>query len=397
MPIIKKEIKTKIRIKNCDNLFIFKFSTLKNWYVKFYVGRNITSHGMIEKSLRTTDKETAKRLAKELWFKTKSEHNLSVFKTINSEYVFDKIANDFFNSQDEDYKTRNDSSTTPIRERSKYQRVIKKELGNLDIRQINYSHLEKIRLYLISQNKSSSTISRYFDCIRKILNYAKRLTIISLIPSIPKIERHDKNSYAPYTKDEVNQITKELRNQNYNEIADVINFLSFTQLRAGKEYLSLRHHDISFLKHFKTKQDILIINPPHRKVMLKKQPIPTHPIIAEIYKNRICKRYPKHTSEDFIFYPNENNRERVRRLIYDVFIRTSKKLNLFVCSRTKMNRPLYSLRSYGFIELRNSGVDLQDIASLGNTSSKMLEERYLSEYNPTKMTDLYDRIFNKKK
>ena len=130
--------------------------------------------------------------------------------------------------------------------------------------------------------------------------------------------------------------------------------------------------------------------------MLKKQPIPTHPIIAEIYKNRICKRYPKHTSEDFIFYPNENNRERVRRLIYDVFIRTSKKLNLFVCSRTKMNRPLYSLRSYGFIELRNSGVDLQDIASLGNTSSKMLEERYLSEYNPIKMTDLYDRSFNKK-
>ena len=120
-------------------------------------------------------------------------------------------------------------------------------------------------------------------------------------------------------------------------------------------------------------------------------------IIAEIYKNRICKRYPKHTSEDFIFYPNENNRERVRRLIYDVFIRTSKKLNLFVCSRTNLNRPLYSLRSYGFIELRNSGVDLQDIASLGNTSSKMLEERYLSEYNPIKMTDLYDRIFNKKK
>ena len=274
--------------------------------------------------------------------------------------------------------------------------MIKKELGNLDIRQINYSHLEKIRLYLISQNKSSSTISRYFDCIRKILNYAKRLNIITLIPSIPKIERHDKKSYPPYTKDEVNAITKELRNQNYDEIADAVNFLSFTQLRAGKEYLSLRHHDISFLKHFKTKQDILIINPPHRKVMLKKQPIPTHPIIAEIYKNRICKRYPKHTSEDFIFYPNENNRERVRRLIYDVFIRTSKKLNLFVCSRTKMNRPLYSLRSYGFIELRNSGVDLQDIASLGNTSSKMLEERYLSEYNPIKMTDLYDRTFNKK-
>ena len=234
MTKIKREIKNKIRIKNCDNLFIFKFSTSKKWYVKFYVGRNITSHGMFEQSLRTTDKETAKRFAKELWFKTKSENNLSVFKTINNEYLFDKIANDFFNSQDEDYKTRNDSSTTPIREKSKYERVIKKELGNLDIRQINYSHLEKIRLYLISQNKSSSTISRYFDCIRKILNYAKRLNIITLIPSIPKIERHDKNSYPPYTKDEVNQITKELRNQNYNEIADVINFLSFTQLRAGK-------------------------------------------------------------------------------------------------------------------------------------------------------------------
>ena len=53
---------------------------------------------------------------------------------------------------------------------------------------------------------------RIFDCIRKILNYAKRLNIITLIPSIPKIERHDKNSYAPYTKDEVNAITKELRN-----------------------------------------------------------------------------------------------------------------------------------------------------------------------------------------
>ena len=238
---------------------------------------------------------------------------------------------------------------------------------------------------------------RIFDCIRKILNYAKRLNIISLIPSIPKIARNDKNSYPPYTKDEVNAITKELRNQNYDEIADAVNFLSFTQLRAGKEYLSLRHHDISFLKHFKTKQDILIINPPHRKVMLKKQSVPTHPIIAEIYKNRICKRYPNHKKDDFIFYPDNNNREKVRRFIYRTFVRVSKKLNLYVCQRTKTNRPLYSLRSYGFIELRNSGVDLQDIASLGNTSSKMLEERYLSEYNPTKMTDLYDRIFNKKK
>ena len=86
MTKVKREIKNKIRIKNCDNLFIFKFSTSKKWYVKFYVGRNITSHGMFEQSLRTTDKETAKRFAKELWFKTKSENNLSVFKTINNEY-----------------------------------------------------------------------------------------------------------------------------------------------------------------------------------------------------------------------------------------------------------------------------------------------------------------------
>ena len=247
------KIVKKYQIKNCDNLTICKHSDSNNWIAKFYVGRHIKKSGMFVQSLGTNNQLDAEKKAKELWFKTKSENNLSVFKTINTEYHFDKIANDFFNFQDKDYKTKKDSSTTPIRERSKYQRVIKKELGNLDIRQINYSHLEKIRLYLISQNKSSSTISRYFDCIRKILNYAKRLNIISLIPSIPKIARNDKNSYHPYTKDEVNAITKELRNQNYDEIADAVNFLTFTQLRAGKEYLSLRHHDISFLKHFKTK------------------------------------------------------------------------------------------------------------------------------------------------
>ena len=73
-------------------------------------------------------------------------------------------------------------------------------------------------------------------------------------------------------------------------------------------------------------------------------------------------------------------------------------LNLYYVENSTRNRPLYSLRPTSAIETaENTNATLDDIARLGNTSTKMLNTRYLRQYQKQKAVQIQERIYSKKK
>jgi len=101
---------------------------------------------------------------------------------------------------------------------------------------------------------------------------------------------------------------------------------------------------------------------------------------------------------EYIFFNNNPNREQVRNTVDKVFRKVSKMLNLYYIDNSTRNRPLYSLRPTSAIETsENTNTTLDDLARLGNTSTKMLNTRYMRKYQEQKVVEIQERIYSKKK
>lgn len=413
-----KNKNTTIKIENCDTLEIFKRKESNQWNVRFYVGYHHSKSGNFVKSLKTDSEQTALRAAKDLWhhFFRQSPRD----KDVPIERTFHTIAQMYFEHEkftiknarfaDEYFKKSNkekdyESNIT------RYERV-KETFGAKDINNITTKMVERFYIKLKSVF-TLSTVGKHLTLLKQILEHARDDDIISSLPKFPKVIRNNDNNYQPYKLAEVNEITKMLRTlsavmpskrsslssyEHYNEVADIVNFLTHTLLRPGKEIYMLKHKHFELMTNTRN-EEFYLITPPHRKVTNKNDgPIPTDSIVKDIYENRICKRYPKETGEEYIFFNNNADREQVRNIVDKVFRKVSKMLNLYYVENSTRNRPLYSLRPTSAIETaENTNATLDDIARLGNTSTKMLNTRYLRQYQKQKAVQIQERIYSKKK
>lgn len=402
-----------IKIDNFGSLEIFKRDRSKFYYARFYVGKSDqVKKGYVEETLKTTSKVEAKRIAKEKYL-AYAESNRSnpklvrsnITKELQFDYFYRKYHDDLIELASVDEIDSNAVITTETR----YNTEIKDVLGNLHIKDINKTEIEKLKIKLIKKNRQGKTINGYFSLIKNVLKKAIDLNAIEKLPVFPKIKlntTNNPNSYQPYTADEIHIIVKELRRlsktklkySHYDEVADIVNFLYFVPLRPGKEYLSLTHNDVRFVTDISSgkKLEILIIDPPSRKVQQYRQPIPSHPIATDIYKSRVLKRYPNMTGREFLFFNNEPNRDmsKVARKVYKVFAKVSKKLNLYYVPNSTRNRPLYSIRTSNFIETYARSGQLDLTAKVGNSSSKMLTSAYLNKFSTLKVIDIYHKLYS---
>ena len=118
--------------------------------------------------------------------------------------------------------------------------------------------------------------------------------------------------------------------------------------------------------------------------------------LREIYENRICQRYPNETGDEYIFFNNDKDRQAVARKVYKVFTKVSKILNLYYVSNSRRNRPLYSIRSASFNAMKkHSNATYDEIASIGNTSEKMLKKRYMKNYYNDEVVALQEKLFKR--
>ena len=413
--MIMKKKSDRIQIPNCDSLEIYKQTRSKYYYVRFYVGLHHNKSGNFIKSLKTVSQQEAIKLAKDLWHsyyrKNPQDDEVDIEDTFNSVALKYFEHKEFMlshsKSADEYFKKSNQQKDF---EKAKYlyEHSIKKEFGGKNINLINTIQLEEF-IFKLKQVYSGSHISSHKALLVDIFNFAHATKKIISVPKFPKVERKD-DSYIPYTKDEINLITKKLRElakvkpstrshlesyEHYNEVADIVNFLFHTPLRPGKEIYLQKHKDFNLLTNTR-KEKFYAINPPHRKVEDKNQTIPTDDIFKEIYENRICVRYPNETSNEYIFFNNDKDRQAVARKVYKVFTKVSKLLNLYYVSNSRRNRPLYSIRSASFNAMKkHSNATYDEIASIGNTSEKMLKKRYMKNYYNDEVVALQEKLFKR--
>ena len=412
----KKEIRFKI--PNCDTLEIYKQVRSRFWYARFYVGLHLNKSGNHIKSTKTESQQEAIKVAKEMWrdyfFINPKEKDVLIEMTFNtiaqSYFEHEKFTIDNTAFKDEYFKKSNRQKDYESNLK-RYERL-KETFGGKDINSISTKMIERFYIKMKSVF-TLSTVGKHLTLLKQILEYARDDDVIRSLPKFPKIIRSNDSSYQPYTLKEVNEITKMLRTlsavmpskrsslssyEHYNEVADIVNFLTHTLIRPGKELYMIKHKHFELMTNTKN-EEFYLITPPHRKVNSKNDgPIPTDNIVKDIYENRISKRYPKETGEEYIFFNNNADREQVRNTVDKVFRKVSKMLNLYYIEGSTRNRPLYSLRPTSAIETHeHTGASLDDIARLGNTSVKMLDTRYMRKYQKEKAIQIQERIYSKKK
>jgi len=400
-----------IKIPNCGSLVIYKRPRSP-----FYYGLFRHNKKQIRFSLKTDNLIDAKNIAKEKFFEFHSKNKIpitskEVVSEINSSETFDKFFKKYIEHLLE-LSLVNEVDPNSIQVcKSRYEDYIKRHIGHLDVKDITTEHLDKIKIDLLHGRYSRSkrklqtkTINGYLYLIKRVLKKAIDLGSLYKLPVFPKLKIHttnNPNSFKPYTKDEIHLITDELRRisktknkPDHDEVADIVYFLYFVPLRPGKEFLSLTHNDVKMITSI-SKDEILIIDPPTRKVLQYKHPIPSHPIAKDIYIRRILKRYPRKTGNEFLFFNNEPNRQldKLQRKISKIFVKVSKSLNLYYVPNSTRNRPLYSIRTSNFIETYAKSGQLDLTAKVGNSSSKMLTNNYLNQFSEMKVVEIYNKLY----
>ena len=401
-----------IKIKNCDTLKLIKRDKSKFYYAKFYVGKGRRKDGYLFLSLKTSNKTNAIKKAKEVWFdfisknkltKKNDDSSVAVYvKKVAPELTFDYFFNKCHIDSLEQESSGGLFKGTSHSRKFKYDNCIKHFIGQKSVKDIDTNDLDKIKKSLLNKNLELKTIKGYFTLVKHALNKALELNAIDKILRMPIIKLGKRNPYQPYSKEEVNQITEELRRisktdksyGHYNEVADIVNFLYFVPLRPGKEFLSLQHKDVKLIDSVHGK--ILIIDPPHRKVAQNTQPIPSHPIARDIYLNRICKRYPNETGKEYLFFNKDPKRRTLQKKIYKIFRKVTKSLGIYEVAGSKRNRPLYSIRTANFIETYAKSGNAELLARIGNTSINMLDRSYLQKFSSSKLVEVYQKLYSVK-
>jgi len=386
MPKIDK--KTVVTLKN-HNLKVYKHISGKNYYTSIYVGKRHTLSGIKEVSLRVSDINQAKQLAIQTKSKLKEKYPSTEYSLKPN---FDKdIAQPFLNHRTRKYKVKNiddrykSIDSQAMRDKSKYERV-KHFFYDID-----YNDSEKVEevlsndvLYFLKDdlNVHTSTCNKYFSVIRQMFKRAKDKNTVSILPEVPTLEYIRRKRHA-YTLKEQNLINKELfdearikEDSKFLFVKDYLNLARCAGFRPGLEILNLKH------KHCTELTDIH--NPNLKTIRFDvyfTKTVTNYSYTSNFYFYdqiwaEIKSRNPNPKPDDYLLFPNEKDRKSLVNKVHKIFTRIAMKLNVFY-DKDNSSKPVYSYRHTYATELYKKGESIQSIASIMNTSERMIRETYL--------------------
>ena len=144
-----------IRVKNCDSLEVVKIPRSKNYYAKFWVGREFRKSGYQIISLNTASQKEAEIKAKEIWFtfistrriENNNSYNIknSVVPDLECNYFFKKYHSEVI----EKAHLKEIDENSPRTCLTRYETEIEPVIGRMNIREIRTEQFEKIKLNLI--------------------------------------------------------------------------------------------------------------------------------------------------------------------------------------------------------------------------------------------------------
>ena len=390
----------KIKVPKTDAV-IFKRDRSKYYNITFYVGRHLRKSGNYQKSLKLTKERDALKKAQEIYKKFWIENDIQdtqEIRQIKKEYKFDNIAMPYLEQRLNDYKRK--MNTTGLRDYNKYKNELRQFFKDIDIREtdkINRTIIESLQ-FLKEKNLSNGTVRKYKNVISLICNNAHERGLMNYKPAFPKIP-HLPTERPPYDPKEVKVLAEysrqkkiETSDEFYDDLSDFIYFCRSAPVRPGREVLEIKIKDINLINHIDFKDEkIMAVN--IRKTKTKKHQVaPVHPeFYKQIYENRILKRRPKIQESEYLFFPQELNRERLFNRVSKSFSRISQECELYI--KNEKERPLYSLRHTHLVDRFNKGTATDLIAMLGNTSTEMLEKHYIQPHSKEVIIKNHSRYF----
>ena len=396
MPVIDK--KTIFKFDRIP-VSVFQFENSKNYYCRYYVGRQKgASGGNKDRTLKTTNIKIAKTKAKEIYFEYLNNPTPK-----EKEISFDiDIAQPFFRYRIRHYKNKNPDSTQGTREKMRYENYIKKFFEDVDYRNIEEldDSIEELKENLKQDDKTDNTISKYFNILRLMFRRAVENNVLSKMPYFPPLKVVNQVRHS-YHNEELNLINRKLDSEFkrteekfYLHMKDYVNLIRSAGFRPGIEPLKVKNFQCQFVLNRKTNQkDILAITLFNTKTKPKHR-LFCHPFFTKNIYPEILSRNANTTPEDYLLFPQtDENRRKIYQKIGKAFTRISKELNLYY--RGGSTRPLYSIRHTFAKNNYVANAPLSVIAKQMNTSEKMLHSAYLDD-DDILLSEEYNKMYSKK-
>ena len=251
---------------------------------------------------------------------------------------------------------------------------------------------------LKEQGKSGNTINKYMSVLTQMYKRAKDRGTVNVIPDTPTQEviNTPRIAYENLELNLINRQCDELANTkkdiSFLESKDYFNVCRSAGFRPGLEVLNLKRKDYKFLTDAKDK-DYKVLE--YTVWGTKTKPI--HKPVANSFftKNIFPEIINRHISaelkpDDYLLFPFLKDRKRLKNKCGKLFVDISKKLHLFY--KDGGTRPLYSVRHTYATELYKNGAKIDDIATLMNTSSRMVMSVYLGLTSQSNV-NLHKRVY----
>ena len=383
-----KKSKKQTAIKLYKGLSIYKYESSKNWFVRIWDSKR---KKYVVKSTGFDNVIDARAAAQEL--------GLSLLRAqpqVETQYTFKHFALKFLNKISMEVNRGEKSNGYKHSLSFAIQNNdwgLLDYFGDEDVRNIKTVHYEQF-LNFISEKRSdlsASTKNSLMSAFRNVLKVARDEGLIDYLPPTPRTKQRDNPRpffrFHPLVNknednykrllDGIKKLEGDLDVRGFKvdeELYDLALFITHSFVRpTTTELYAIKHRDVTIADN--PRRLLLTI----RDGKTGYRQANTMPAAVSVYE-RIIDRYPKQQDEeDYIFYPEYENRQTISAMVQRLFKAVLDNLDLRKDYYTGLNYTLYSLRHTAIcMRIVNSkgDVNIYNLAKNAGTSVGQIERFY---------------------
>ncbi len=376
-------------------LVIFLTSASRFWQVRcFFDGKTVI------RSLRTTSKRDALRLAKEFYYAHVCQAPAEPYLAFSRQHSVETVAKLTLQAEQGRVDRGEVASHSLTMLVSRLRKHILPYFERIAVEDIGYAQIERFFNHLCGLGYKSITLSQYLTALRKVLNTAHANKWIEQVPQFPKL-KITSTARGNFTVSEYLQLLRSAkrlrklkapkRKVTHRNTRDGI-FASYATMLYEMAWLIgfmvnsfVRPVDIKVIQH----QHVQIIRGEHcyLRLMLPetkrhKAQIVTLPAAVHIYEHLKAYFAQRGLAKDtdYLFLPQLQNRRSAMFLLEHMFKRILEDTGLRFGTQGQ-KRTLYSLRhsAITFRLLYGKGIELLTLSPNARTSLEMVDKFYASE------------------
>jgi integrase len=383
-----------------EKLKVFRIAGSKYWQVRIF-----SDGRYISRSLKTTDAQEAHVFAKNFYESLVTDGKVEAFSETDSlslsvayrsQYLLHDLIEEILHEELKRVARDEIKKGSFLMTKIRLEGLIFDFLKVKTLTSINTKTIQDFVEFLTEKNLSSVTIQGYLAQLRKLLRlfFVKRIILQMPIFPLVKLKINSRGAFTVTEYKSILQKSKALTHTKFSnwprgkrvwihekyhtmpdEMNGLIRFMVYTFLRPG-DVRQLQHKHVEIVKG---QFNYLRLTLP--EVKRHKAPIVSLPPAVRIYEHllSIQKSHGFGRPNDYVFFPEEQNRRRTLNIIGWLFNWILKDLGIKQGPHGIM-RSLYSLRhtAITFRLIFGGNIDLLTLARNARTSVEMIEKFYAS-------------------